>query len=180
MNKFTITEVPKTDETKPVLYKVLIGNMYYLHKGKKLEDSANKFLDDVYRGMRGLKFPPAYQRVVDYCNKYPAIHKVGLDVVLNAEPGKVLRREDAMYKVIGSDPESLNDPAIEPYKPEWMLKEVFQGKCDKCITSGFIHPDPQSKNPCYAKKQAFKFCPNCGRLNRNKSMPKSSFSKNHQ
>lgn len=45
---------------------------------------------------------------------------------------------------------------IPIYKPEWMLKATYQQRCDSCITTGIV-----SK-----KKVIFKFCPNCGRLNK--------------
>lgn len=166
MNKFIVTEYPATDETKPVLYKVYFANRSYLHKGKKLRESVDRFLDDVDRGIRGMKYPDSYSEVVKYCQQYPQVHKVMVEVVLNAEPAKLLRKETAMYKAIKNDPETLNRLDIEPYKPEWMLKEVFQKRCDPCLKTGVVS----------GKKIAFRFCPNCGHIN----LPKPSSSKTPQ
>lgn len=158
MNKFTTNQLPETKEEKPVLYRVFFSNMYYLHKSKTLKDGLDRFLDDVFRGIRGMKYPESYSEVVKYCLKYPAMHKIMVEVVLNSEPDKVLRKETAMYKAMKNDPLTLNRLDIEPYKPEWMIKQSLGKRCDKdaCIKAGTIGN----------KKQSFKFCPNCGRLNK--------------
>lgn len=156
MNKFIVTEYPETDESKPVLFRVFFAGKYFLHKGKKLQESVDRFLDDIYRGMRGKSCPESYSEVVKYCNKYPNIYKVTVDIVLNAEPDKIIKKEGTLYKSIGKDPDSLNRADIEPYKPEWMLRDAYQKRCENCIKSGLIE----------GKKTKFKFCPNCGRVNK--------------
>lgn len=158
MNKFIITSIPDIDNEKPVLYKVFIGTKgaYYLHKGKKLKESVDRFLDDVYRGMRSKGCPEFYSKVVEYCNKFPAIHQVSVEVIYSGEPSAVLKKEAALYKTMKKDSLSLNRLDIEPYKPEWMLRDTFQKRCENCIKSGIVN----------AKKITFKFCPNCGRLNK--------------
>lgn len=158
MTKFTIGLFPETDTTKPVLYKVGFSDRYYLHKSKTLKEGVDRFLDDVFRGMRGKSCPESYSEVVKYCLKYPAIHKVSIEVVLNNEPDKILRKETALYKSMRLDPRSLNRLDIEPYKPEWMVKQTLGKRCDKdaCMKSVTLN----------GRKQSFKFCPNCGRLNK--------------
>lgn len=156
MNKFQIISIPDTDPEQPVLYKLLIGTKYYLHKGKILKDSAERFLDDVFRGMRNKKCPEEYSNVVEYCLKFPSIHRIALEVVLNGPPAKILAKEKALYKKIVKDRESLNRADIAPYTPEWMIRQTMQERCEKCIPSGVVA----------GKKVVFKFCPNCGRLNK--------------
>ena len=159
MNKFSISELPKTDAEKPVLYKVYFSDRYYLHKGKVLSDSLNRFLDDVFRGARGKKYPDAYSEVVKHCIKYPSMYKVSVELVLNSEPDKLLKKETVLYKAMKNDDLSLNRLDIAPYKPEWMLKQSLGKRCDTeaCITSGIITGK---------KKTSFQFCPRCGRLNK--------------
>lgn len=159
MNKFTIAEMPKEEKEAinidlPVLYRVHIGSMYYLHKGKSLEESLSKLLDDVFRGVRDLKCSEAYSKFVQYCKRYPALHRVQVEVVLNAEAAKVLAAEDKQYKLMKNDEASLNRLDIAPYKPEWMLKEKFQARCEECIKNGIVN----------GKKIKFRFCPNCGKV----------------
>lgn len=157
MNKFTIVEIPEVrDETKPVLYKIHLGNRYYLHKGKTLVESAEKLLDDVFRGMRGKKCPEAYSKVVEYCKLHPQVYKAVLEVVFNGEPGTILKKETAFYNQKKPDELSLNRYDVEPYKPEWMIKQTLQKRCENPITGGVVN----------GKKIKFKFCPNCGRLNK--------------
>lgn len=158
MTKFTLGALPPTDTTKPVLYKVGFSDKYYLHKSKTLKEGVERFLDDVFRGMRGKSCPESYSEVVKYCLKYPAIHKVSIEVILNSEPDKILRKEAALYKSMRLDQKSLNRLDLEPYKPEWMIKQALGKRCDNgaCMKSGIIG----------TKKQLFKFCPNCGRLNK--------------
>lgn len=158
MNKFIITNIPDTDETNPVLYKLIFGNSgkYYLHKGKKLKESADRFLDDVYRGMRNKGCPDFYSRVVDYCNQYPQIHKVGIEIVYNGPPAHLLKKETALYKKFAKDDSCLNRADLEPYKPEWMIRDTLQKRCENCLKNGIVG----------GKKTVFKFCPNCGRLNK--------------
>jgi len=158
MNKFSIGELPETDNDKPVLYKVYFSDKYYLHKGKLLADSLTRFLDDVFRGIRGKKYPESYSEVVKHCLKYPSMYKVTVEVVFNGEPGKLLKKESALYKTMKTDANCLLLPQSEPYKPEWMLKQSLGQRCEKeaCIKSGAIE----------GKKKLFKFCPNCGRLNK--------------
>lgn len=158
MNKFTISNLPDTNEEKPVLYRVYFSNMYYLHKSKTLKEGLDRFLDDIFRGIRGMKYPEAYLNVVAHCLKYPAMHKVVVEVVLNADPDKILRKEASLYQAMKSDKLSLNNLKIEPYVPEWMIKQSLGKRCDKnaCIKSGSINN----------RKQSFRFCPLCGRLNK--------------
>lgn len=157
MNKFTVAEMPvqaKPDE--PVLYKLHIGSKYFLYKGKVLHESVNRLLDDVFRGIRGKACPESHSLLVEYCKRYPALHRVMIDVVLNDTPAKVLAAEEKEYKRMKNDECSLNRLDLEPYKPEWMVKAKFQEKCEKCATSGTID----------GKKTKFRFCPSCGRLNK--------------
>ena len=156
MNKFLVSEYPKTDETKPVLFKVFFAGKHYLHKGKKLRESVDRFLDDVDRGMRGKSCPPDYNNVIDYCKKHPQVYKVSIQVVLNDAPAKLLKMEDRLFKGFKNDPDTLNDKEKPAYRPEWMIREVSQQRCenDGCIKDGVIAQ----------KKVNFKFCPNCGRL----------------
>lgn len=156
MHKFTIGNLPETDETQPVLYKLFFGKMYYLHKGKTLNESADKLLDDVFRGIRKKKCPEAYSKIVDYCLQYPATTVVKLEVIFNGDPAKLLKKEESLYKSMKNDDFSLNRLDIAPYKPEWMLKAAFQERCQDCLKSGIVN----------GKKTSFKFCPHCGRLNK--------------
>lgn len=163
MNKFLITSTPEVkDETKPVLYKVIIGKNYYIHKGKILKDSANRFLDDVYRGIRDKGCPENYSKVVEYCKLHPQVYKVSIELISNSQPDILLKKETLLYKSMKNDEYSLNRLDLEPYKPEWMLKQALQKRCDNPILSGTIE----------GKVKQFKFCPNCGRLN--KQIPASS------
>lgn len=161
MNKFTITELPETNEENPVLYKIYFGSNYYIHKGKKLKESLDRMLDDVFRGTRGKVCPKQYHEIVSLCRKYPSLHKVSVDVLLNSEPDKIIKKEAALLKSAYKDTMCLNDPKEPPYIPEWMMKETLGKRCDKsdCIKSGFF--TLAIKLPV-----KFKFCPNCGRLNK--------------
>ena len=164
MNKFTIAERADTkeyDESLPVLYKIHIGNKFYLHKGKNLSESLNRLLDDVFRGIRGKQCPPEYLNFVSYCKKYPAVHRVMPEIVLNAPPAKILALEDKMWKQMKNDESCLNALDIAPYKPEWMLREVMQKRCNE-DDGGCLHALRGSDD----KMHKFKFCPNCGRLNK--------------
>lgn len=157
MHKFKVT-LPDVviDNSKPALYKVHFKDRYYLHKGKVFGESVERLLDDIFRGMRGKKVPDCYSNVVDHCNKYPSLYKVEVELVLNDSPDKILRKETVLYKAMKTDPASLNRLDIAPYKPEWMIKQSLQSRCEECITTGVIND----------KKTKFKFCPNCGRLNK--------------
>lgn len=169
MSKFQISEIKTynkegdvipVNEELPVLYKVFVGSngKYYLHKGKVVRDSAKRLMDDVDRGMRGLKYPEQYAELVAYCKKFPAIYKVTAEVVLNAEADKILKKEKALFKVIKKDENNLNNhnPKFPPYTPEWMTKHSLQKRCENPITEGVVN----------GKKLKFRFCPNCGRLNK--------------
>lgn len=155
MNKFSVIEYPEVkNDANPVLYKVNFANRYYIHKGKKLRDSVDRFLDDVDRGMRGKSCPSDYVHVVEYCKKHPQVYKVSIEVILNDVPAKLLRAEDRLFKGFKSDQETLNDKEAKSYRPEWMLKEIYQERCDPCISSGVVG----------GKKMKFRFCPNCGHV----------------
>lgn len=166
MNKFIIAEMPNENELdllQPVLYKIHIGTRYYLHKGKTLKESVDKLLDDVFRGMRGKKYPEQYSKLIEYCNKYPSVHKVVVELVFNGVPDKLLKMETKLYKEMANDDISLNRLDIEPYKPEWMIKETLQKRCTECLTH-ILYGEKGKPS----KKLVFKFCPNCGRLNKKK------------
>jgi hypothetical protein len=154
MHKFSV-DYPEYNPEKPVLYKIILGKKYFIHKGKDLKASTEKFLDDVFRGMRNKGCPDAYKNVVHYCNTNTALYKVSVEIILNADPDKILRKEDQLYKNIDEEV-CLNNPEVPPYRPEWMIKQSLQKRCETCITTGSINN----------KKTKFKFCPHCGRLNK--------------
>ena len=157
MTKFLVSDYPDdVNEDLPVLYDILFAGKYYLHKSKKLREGVDRFLEDVFRGMRGKSCPNQYQKVVDFCNKYPAIYQVQISVVSNDTAPKILKKEKALLKKRMKDENSLNRADIEPYTPEWMLKQSLQERCENPITEGVVK----------GKKLKFKFCPNCGRLNK--------------
>lgn len=156
MTKFIVSDYPETNEDNPVLYDIFFAGKYYLHKGKKLKESVVRFLEDVFRGMRDKSCPEQYQKVVDFCKKYPAIHTVTISIVMNDAAPKILKKEKALLNKRKKDGNSLNRSDIEPYTPEWMLKETLQQRCNDPITEGIVN----------GKKLKFKFCPNCGRLNK--------------
>jgi hypothetical protein len=158
MNKFSVEEYPETDEINPVIYKVHFANRYYVHKGKKLRESVDRFLDDIDRGTRDKQYPEDYAEVVKYCRTHPQVHKVAIEVLLNDVPAKLLKLENKLFKGFKDDPDTLNNPDKLAYRPEWMLKEVFRERCEDngCIKAGVLNK----------KKVKFKFCPNCGRLNK--------------
>lgn len=156
-HKFTIQggipEVKNPDQ--PVLFYVHIASMYFLHKGKKLDDSVNNFLASIDRALRGLKYDDPIKDAVAYCKKHPGINKVSVELVMNAAPGTILAKEAAMLKQLKKDPSSLNNPDVDQYKPEWMLKEVYHKRCEgDCVGSGIVD----------GKKMKFRFCPNCGHI----------------
>jgi len=150
MNKYSIAERVEVDIAYPVLYKIEIGKKYYLHKGKRLEDSLNKFLDDLFRGVRANEYKGVLHKAVDYCKKYPAIHKVSVNVVFNGNAEELLALEDKIYLEMATDDNSLNDTNIPPYKPEWMLK-TFIKRCAKCPSVGIV----------YGEEMVFNYCPKC-------------------
>jgi ribosomal protein L33 len=90
---------------------------------------------------------------------------VSVDIVLNDEASKVMLREDQLWKELGGKgyEDCLNRLDIPPYKPEWMLKDKFQSRCEECVTSGILERKNNKKD---ATKVKFRFCPNCGRLNK--------------
>jgi hypothetical protein len=156
MTKFIISNLPETNEDLPVLYDILFAGRYYLHKGKKLKESADRFLEDVFRGMRDKSCPEQYKKVVEFCKKYPAIYQVQVSLLMNDTAPKILKKEKSLLKKRVRDLNSLNIVGLEPYTPEWMLKQSLQERCDNPITEGTVN----------GKKLKFKFCPNCGRLNK--------------
>ena len=154
MNKFLITSTPEVpDKESPVLFKILIGNKHYIHKGKEIKQSVDKFLDDVFRGLRDKVFPDAYIEFVKYCKAYPQMYQVAIQLILNDTPDKILKKEAQLLKEAKKDSNSLNNHDVAQLKPEWMLRHVFQEKCTLCHKNGIIDN----------KKVKFKFCPNCGR-----------------
>jgi hypothetical protein len=159
MHKFIISNIDEieVDPSKPVLYKIHFGSKYYLHKGKTLRESADKLLYDVFRGMISPKAPTeAYRYIIEYCKQKTSLHKVSIEILLNSDPKKILAAEDKFYIKMKGDADSLNNLSVPPYKPEWMIKHTLQARCQACILSGIVND----------KKTKFKFCPNCGRLNK--------------
>lgn len=161
MNKFIISEmdgIEKIDPSNPVLYYVFFGDKgkYYLHKSKTIKEGCDKFLDDVFRGIRGKNFPEMYSNVVDYCKKFPSLYKVSVKVEANLDPDKLLKYEAKLYKLMKNDSNSLNNLVVGQFKPEWMLRHALAEKCVTCLKSGIIA----------GKKESFNFCPKCGRANK--------------
>ena len=158
MNKFTVTEDlggKIIDENLPVLYNVYFGDkgFYYLHKSKDFKKGYTHFLDDIFRGVRKLNYPDYYKNVVEFCNKYPSLYKVRVELLANEEPGKLLKTEASLLKKISKDSFSLNNFELGQLKPEWMLRHTFKDKCEICPKTGIISN----------KKTSFNFCPVCGR-----------------
>lgn len=158
MNKFTVTEElngKAIDDTLPVLYNVYFGDkgFYYLHKSKDFKKGYTHFLDDIFRGIRNFNYPPMFKNVVDFCNKYPSLYKVKVELIANEEPSKLLKTEAALYRKMAKDQFSLNDLKAGQFKPEWMLRHSFKDKCEICPKTGIISN----------KKTSFNFCPICGR-----------------
>jgi hypothetical protein len=134
---------------------VTFGNFkYYIHKSKNLKEGVNKFLDDVFRGMRGLSCSEYYKEAVDYCKRYPAVYEVKIDLILNSDPQSVLLREAKELRKYKNNTDCMN--YLPQFKPEWMLKEVYHQRCEKCISYGVVGKI----------KTQFRFCPNCGHLNK--------------
>lgn len=156
MTKFIVSTYPESNEEMPVLFDIIFAGRYYLHKGKKLKESADRFLEDVFRGMRGKSCPEQYKNVVDFCKKYPAIYQVQINLVINDTAPNILRKEKSILKKRAKDENSLNRSDLEPYTPEWMLRQSLQERCENPVTEGTVN----------GKKLKFKFCPNCGRLNK--------------
>ena len=161
-HKFIIAEpIPETNESLPVLYKLHIGNKYYIHKGRKLKESANRLLYDVFRATKNaakvdskpLVISEYYSNLVDYCVKFPQVHKVMIELVLNDTPEKVLAMEAKLLKKASKDIECINRTDLAQYKPEWMLRDKYQKRCESCIESGVIG----------GKDMKFMFCPQCGK-----------------
>lgn len=158
MNKFSVTEDLNgvtINEELPVLYNVYFGDKgyYYLHKSKEFKKGYEHFLDDIFRGIRKLKYPEMYIGVVYFCNKYPSLYKVRIELIANEEPTKLLKKEAALFRSMRNDGFSLNNFAIGQFKPEWMLRHTFKDKCETCTKTGRIG----------GKKISFNFCPICGR-----------------
>lgn len=160
MNKFTVSNIITPEgfnNDLPVIYKVFFGDndRYYIHKGKRLDESLKNFLYAIDRGIRGGKVLDEFNLAVKYLKAYPAIHKVKVEVVFNGEPEKVLSKEKALLKVAYKDINSFNDQQFKPYTPQWLEKITY--KCDEgeCLQAGTVGN----------KKQKFKFCPNCGNRN---------------
>ena len=160
-HKFIITtklgELTKdVDESKPVLYKIMFGNTgnYYVHKGKLLVFSLDRLLEEVTRGTVGKSCSEYYKRIVEYCKSYPGVNKISVELIYNGQPSAVLSKEKALLDKMKKDPYSLNNFELEQLRPEWMLKDIFQKRCDECIPSGVVD----------GKKTKFRFCPNCGHL----------------
>lgn len=160
MTKFTVVDTiygKAFKEDLPVIYKIYFGSngKYYLHKGKRLDDSLKNFLYAVDRGIRGGKYAEEFHVVVNYLKLYPAIHKVTVEVVFNSEAENILAKEKSLLKSAYKDGDCMNDPKKPPYTPQWLEKITF--KCDdgKCIRDGVVAK----------KKQSFKFCPVCGNRN---------------
>jgi hypothetical protein len=159
MTKFLISSYPATDENKPVLYEVWFAGKSFMHKGKLLKESVDKFLDAVFRGMKKVKLGQEldtyllpYKEIIEYCNKYPAINTVHISIILNADAPKLLKKEKSLLKKRIKDENCLD--TTDRYTPEWMLKEQRQQRCIEHATVGIID----------GKKESFMFCPRCGAL----------------
>lgn len=148
----------KISEDVPVLYRLYFGHQghYLLWKGKKLNDSVESTLSDIFRGFRDKSHLPGVKKVVEFLKIHATIRRVAVEVVYNGKPELLLKKEEAVYKQMRKDKLSLNNFDIEIYKPEWMLKASAQQRCKTCVLSGVINK----------KTTKFKFCPNCGRLNK--------------
>lgn len=155
-HKFIINSVAEVQNQElPVLYKVSFNNgYYYYHKGKKLSESANRLLYDVFRAtLKDVKVSDDYVNMVAFCKRFPSVVKVSIEVVMNDTPEKILKKEKALFKQWVKDELCLNRIDKLPYTPEWMKRELFVSRCETCPKSGVIND----------KKVKFTFCPNCGK-----------------
>ncbi len=161
-HKFATTHIEgqQKDKSLPILFKVIFkSGYYYLHKGKDLNESSERLLYDIFRGIvayqngKQLKLSEDILRVVDYCIRYPQINSVRLEVVFNGEPEKLLSIEKKEYNKGKKDPLCLNNFEVYPYTPEWMLRHKYAKRCEKCIKSGVVDD----------VKMKFIFCPKCGK-----------------
>lgn len=156
MHKFKVGELPTIDNKLPVCYKVYFGSSkYYIHKGADLKKSLNLLLEDVFRGIRGYKTRPEYEKIVAYCNKYPAITNINVLVVANSQHNEVLDVEKQQRLWSEQDMNCLNNFEVPQYIPEIWVRAESQQRCLKCVKVVFY--DGESLK-C-------KFCPNCGRIN---------------
>lgn len=149
------------DKEQPVLYKVTFNSgYYYIHKGKELEASCERFLYDVFRGTlppkEGKSAPiisEDYKNVIEYCKKYPQINAVTVQLLFNGNPTDLLKKEKKFYNEGKKDKLCLNNYDKYPYTPEWMIRHKHVDRCDKCVSDGIIS----------GKKTKFVFCPMCGK-----------------
>lgn len=160
-HKFIITTnlgklTANIDEEKPVLYRINFGDTgkYYIHKGKLLVFSLNRFLEEVTRGTVGKFCSPHYKKASEYCALHPSVNKVSVELIYNGQPSAILSKEKSLLTKIKRDSSALHDHTLEQLRPEWMLKDIFQKRCTECIP--FVITD--------GKKMKFRFCPNCGHL----------------
>jgi len=159
MNKFIVSEYPEVKNPElPVLFKIYIGlkGKYFIHKGKKLKESVDSFLDNIDRFTRDKSCSEYFQKAGSYCKLNPGVNKASIEIVFNGVATSILSREKAMLDKTKKDPDCLNNHELPQLKPEWMLKEAFIKRCDPCITDGTIN----------GKKAKFRFCPNCGHMNK--------------
>lgn len=142
--------------TNPCLYKLWFAERYYIHKGKDLYSSVNRLLYDVFRKIvrPDVSISEYYEQIVWYCNKYPQINNVSIEVLGYYPPDKIIGVENALLKKAKGDNNCLN--VKNAYIPEWITKEVRKKRCESgCVKFGIV------KN----KKSKFAFCPECGRRN---------------
>jgi len=155
-HKFAITlKGNQLDIDKPVLYKIIFNNgFYYLHKGKNLEQSYSKLLYDVFRAtIKDVTISDDYVNIVSYCKKYPQVNKVTIEVLLNAAPELILKKEKQLWSKAKKDSTCLNRSDKLPYTPEWMIRHKYLKRCEKCVSNGIVD----------GIKERFVFCPRCGK-----------------
>lgn len=159
MNKYVIGNVEGEDivtSDNPTLYIVKFGRYNFIHKSKDFRKGLKSLLDDVFRGIRGKSSSEYNKNLIAYLLRYPAIYNANVDVVACGTPSAILKKEAQLLKVAKDDPMNLNNHDLPQFKPEWMLKEVYHKRCDKCVRNGIID----------GKKETFRFCPNCGHVNK--------------
>lgn len=159
-HKFKIDAIiGEHEEETPTLYVIYFSTRYYIHKSKSFTIGLERFLYDIHRKLidEGITVSKYYDKVVEYCRKYPQTNRVRVEVVMSGSIDKVIRKEKQLLKVAKDDEFCLNTE-LPVLVPEWANKEIMQKRCLDCITHGIVGD----------KKMKFAFCPNCGRLNKKK------------